>query len=221
MSRRARRAVTLGVAACALAPAAAGGHPGHANQTVVVADTSYTPSAIDVTEGDVVDWRWNGPDTNHSVTADAGQAEQFDSDKGKGALAVEHRIGETFTYYFGKPGTYAYHCKVHSSMRGTVVVSPAARTDQAAPRISRVRARIRGKRVRFSFRADEPVSVLAKVRRRGATRVARSSFQFAGAGAAHVGMKLAGLARGRYAATLHFEDDSGNAAADVVVRFRY
>jgi plastocyanin len=53
----------------------------------------------------------NLDDDPHTVTADNGS---FDS-KGLGQ-------GDTWSYRFTTPGTYAYHCKLHPMMKGTVVV---------------------------------------------------------------------------------------------------
>ena len=36
-----------------------------------VALYKFDPSTITITEGDIVQWNWNGPDVNHSVTSDA------------------------------------------------------------------------------------------------------------------------------------------------------
>lgn len=56
----------------------------------------------------------NKDSTVHTVTADDGS---FDSGN---VLA-----GQSWTYTFTTPGTFAYHCIYHSWMRGTVVVLPA------------------------------------------------------------------------------------------------
>jgi plastocyanin len=33
-------------------------------------------------------------------------------------------VGSTFGHTFATAGTFAYHCKIHSTMHGTVVVTP-------------------------------------------------------------------------------------------------
>ena len=58
---------------------AAPAHAGHAPPTVNIAVYAYAPQSITVVEGDIVQWNWAGPDTNHSVTSDAGSGEKFDS----------------------------------------------------------------------------------------------------------------------------------------------
>ena len=56
---------------------------------------------------------WTNKDSvQHTGTADDGS---FDS----GKLAS----GSTFSQTFSKPGTYAYHCTIHSSMKATITVS--------------------------------------------------------------------------------------------------
>ena len=52
----------------------------------------------------------NGDNTTHTVTADDGS---FDIQVGG---------GQTGTVVLPKAGTYAIHCKIHSSMHGTIVV---------------------------------------------------------------------------------------------------
>ncbi len=47
----------------------------------------------------------------HTVVGDNGEFESTD-------LAN----GATFTFAFDQPGTYAYHCSIHPSMKATVVV---------------------------------------------------------------------------------------------------
>src|SRR5688572_12196058 len=69
-----------------LLPAASGAHPGHGLEPVVVDGDSfaYEPATVTVGVGDSLVWTWDGNlFNNHSVTADPGQAEQFDSDPGR------------------------------------------------------------------------------------------------------------------------------------------
>jgi plastocyanin len=55
---------------------------------------------------------WTNDDSApHTVTADDGS---FSS----GNL----NPGDSYTYTFTTPGTYAYHCNYHSWMKGTIIV---------------------------------------------------------------------------------------------------
>ncbi len=76
-----------------------------------IADNSFTPTAITVAKGGTVTWA-NGGSNTHTVTADNGS---FDSCNLAG--------GATFTMKFDTAGSVPFHCKIHSSMHGTVTVT--------------------------------------------------------------------------------------------------
>jgi plastocyanin len=91
---------------------AAGSTAGTPGQTIAVSIDNYAfkDPTITVTTGTTVVWK-NLDDDPHTVTAINGL---FDS---KGLAQ-----GDTFAYRFTTPGSYAYYCKVHPMMRGTVIV---------------------------------------------------------------------------------------------------
>jgi Plastocyanin len=93
-------------ATTAIPPSGSGG----AGAQVEVSNFSFQPSSSTVKVGEKVTWT-NKDSTTHTVTADDGS---FDS----GDLAP----GATFSHTFSKAGSVAYHCKIHSSMHGTIVV---------------------------------------------------------------------------------------------------
>jgi plastocyanin len=64
-----------------------------------------------VTKGATVTWT-NTDSAPHTVTADGGA---FSS-----ATLAD---GSTFSHRFTTTGTFAYHCAIHPSMTGTVIVS--------------------------------------------------------------------------------------------------
>jgi plastocyanin len=76
---------------------------------VSIANLAFNPSSIDVKVGDTVTWT-NNDNVGHTVTGDGG----LDS----GTIEP----GGTFSKKFDTAGTYQYHCSVHPSMTGTVVV---------------------------------------------------------------------------------------------------
>jgi plastocyanin len=89
-----------------------GGSGGQAGSGAVrIADFAFAPDSSDVKVGDSVKWT-NSDGTTHTVTADDGA---FDS----GNLAG----GKSFSFTFDQAGTFAYHCKIHQRMTGTVVVA--------------------------------------------------------------------------------------------------
>ncbi len=81
------------------------------------------PATISVKPGGTVTWT-NHDTVSHTVTSDTGQAQSFDSN----TIAPNG----TFSVTFAKAGTYRYHCNIHASMHGTVVVSDQA-SGVAAP----------------------------------------------------------------------------------------
>ena len=99
------------------APAAAG------NTRVSIANYAWSNPQVHIDLGEKVTWDWLGPDLAHSVTGDLAQRLQWDSDPGTDAPA--HRAGDTFTLQFNQPGTYVFQCKLHSFVRGEVIVSDA------------------------------------------------------------------------------------------------
>jgi plastocyanin len=91
---------------------------------VSIANFAYTPDRVTVKVNDTVRWRWDGPDTNHSVTSKSGQKESFDSDPGKAVAAIDHSVGFTFKHKFTKVGTFTYFCKVHGFTAKITVTKP-------------------------------------------------------------------------------------------------
>ena len=82
--------------------------------TVHIKDYKYTPKAVTVHVGDTVAFV-NDDDETHTVTVDG----TFDSN------GLEEKA--RFSYTFTKPGTYYYHCKIHASMKGSIVVVPSVK----------------------------------------------------------------------------------------------
>jgi plastocyanin len=71
---------------------------------------SFQPDVLKVKVGAKVTWT-NDDTVAHTVTADTNS---FAS----GNL----QPGGSFSFTFTRPGTYAYHCSIHPSMHGSVVV---------------------------------------------------------------------------------------------------
>lgn len=77
---------------------------------ISIANFAFNPKNTTIAIGNTVVWT-NTDDVVHRVVADNGF---FDS----GNLTK----GQTFTYAFPAPGIYAYHCAIHPSMTGTIIV---------------------------------------------------------------------------------------------------
>ena len=80
--------------------------------TVSIQDFFFSPANITVQPGTSVTWVNNGQ-APHTVTA-TDPAGAFDS----GTL----QPGESFSFTFKQPGTYAYYCTIHPFIKGTVTV---------------------------------------------------------------------------------------------------
>jgi plastocyanin len=112
--------IVLALAACSGSPSptppaaasaqASGGASG--SSAVEIKGLAFNPASITVKTGTTVIWT-NNDSTTHTVTLDDGSVDS-------GNVTA----GSTFEHPFGVAGTFAYHCKIHSSMHGTVTVTP-------------------------------------------------------------------------------------------------
>lgn len=89
--------------------------------SVRIANLAFEPSTLTIPAGSTVTWS-NDDVTPHTATAENGQ---FDS----GIFDP----GASFSWTFTEPGTFAYHCLLHPTMQGRVVVEGGAMTSSPAP----------------------------------------------------------------------------------------
>jgi plastocyanin len=87
-----------------------GGSTPGANE-VWIQGMAFNPSPLNVTANTTVTWTNKDPIT-HTVTSDAGL---FDS----GYISS----GGTYSYTFAAAGTFTYHCKIHTTMTGSVIAN--------------------------------------------------------------------------------------------------
>lgn len=90
---------------------------------LTVADNSFPGGSITIRTGDTVRWTHTG-NNPHSVTS---AAAGFDSHPdcnsfADAALGNCMANGETFEFTFTSDGTFAYRCKIHGAMTGTITV---------------------------------------------------------------------------------------------------
>lgn len=78
--------------------------------TVSMSNYAFFPDTITIKAGESVTWA-DQDNPSHSATADD---KSFDT----GVL----NQGDSKSITFSKPGTYTYHCSLHPSMKGTVIV---------------------------------------------------------------------------------------------------
>jgi plastocyanin len=192
-------------------------HPGHGPVLVDVGGLAFKPADIRVGTSDTVLWIWTGPDVDHTVTADPGQAEQFDSDPEGGP---SRRLDDSFAHRFTRPGSYTYFCRRHPDrMKGKVrVVELAGPGDTSPPRLARVRVGEAGRRL--AFRLSERAVVLARIqtRARESWRSVRDFNVFARKGRNRARIPLRGLPPGRYRLRLTAYDDADNPSRPAFAR---
>ncbi len=80
---------------------------------VSIQNFAFQPQTIQIAKGTTVTWT-NVDSAPHTVTFRNGGM------TGSGAL----QRGQSFSYTFSTPGTYAYFCGAHPYMTGTVIVTP-------------------------------------------------------------------------------------------------
>lgn len=81
-----------------------------AKNTVTIANMSFSPATLTVPVGDTVTWT-NNDSVQHNATAS-------DNSFGTGMLSP----GQSGTVTFSQAGTFVYHCQIHPSMTGTIIV---------------------------------------------------------------------------------------------------
>jgi plastocyanin len=114
---RRARALVVAVLLLALAvPAVASESPedrrgGGPARVRMVGSLRFRPPSLTVQAGTRVRWA-NVSGVHHTTTSDTGR---WDS----GHVAP----GDVFTRRFRSEGTFRYHCTIHASMRGTIVVT--------------------------------------------------------------------------------------------------
>lgn len=75
---------------------------------VTIQNFAFNPNSVTISSGDTVKWT-NMDSTAHTVTG---------TDFSSGNL----NKGDSYENTFTKAGTYDYHCSIHPSMTGTVIV---------------------------------------------------------------------------------------------------
>jgi plastocyanin len=86
-----------------------------AGHGVTISGFAFAPDPITVAVGDTVTWT-NQDGVAHTATADDASFDTGHVGAGTTSSAIT----------FDTAGTFAYHCAIHSSMHGTVVVSDAS-----------------------------------------------------------------------------------------------
>jgi plastocyanin len=90
------------------------GNSAGSNSAPSISGFAFHPATITTTSGTTLAWT-NYDGTTHTVTADSTVTPAFDS----GNIAPRASYSLMLTL---PPGTYGYHCGIHTYMKGTIVV---------------------------------------------------------------------------------------------------
>lgn len=107
------------------APTTSAAPTGPKTYTITLTGSTFTNGTFTARVGDTAHWVHADGTTAHTVTSDS---DAFDSHPncqsaaGIGVPTLCMEEGDTFDFKFEKAGTYAYKCKVHTSMTGTITV---------------------------------------------------------------------------------------------------
>jgi plastocyanin len=242
--RRALSPARLGLGAVALLLAAlvlGAASASAANRRVAIGHYQWSIPQIHLDLGEHVTWYWVGPDTLHSVTGTSANDAGWDSDPGEST--PRHNLGDTYRLTFNRPGTYTFQCKLHASVRGSVVVSnvpgdpnkeidpvPKINVDLTPPHVSDLKLRSRkfghhGTTLRFGVNETSKLDAEYYAMRHGH----RAGFAGWDKWHAHVGYNYVSFGgrskhfrprRGRYIAVIRATDTSNNAGHKRIRRFR-
>jgi len=103
----------IGVA-CASSPTNAPATGAVSSGAISAKSFAFSPAQLSVNKGATVTWT-NEDGTAHTVTAGAPGAPS-------GKFDQQIDGGKTFTFTFADAGTYEFFCKIHTTMKGTVLV---------------------------------------------------------------------------------------------------
>ncbi|GAB3160013.1 cupredoxin family copper-binding protein [Amycolatopsis stemonae] len=139
--RRAVLLAVIGLVAVATPARAAG-------QQVMMENYAFSPAALTVHVGDTVTWVQHDQAPHDATTTSAPAAFR----------SPQLSQGQSWSYTFRTPGTYAYYCSVHPDMRAAVTVLPVATT---APQAKPTRAPVTPSSAKRSTAASGPPTTSA------------------------------------------------------------
>jgi plastocyanin len=80
-------------------------------QLINIKNMTYSPKTLTIAPGDTVEW-FNPENIPHMVNSDTGAELQ----------SPLFNQGTNYQHLFNKAGKYTYHCAVHPTMLGTIIV---------------------------------------------------------------------------------------------------
>lgn len=100
--------ITVLISGCTQAPS--GGNTSTGNN-IEIKNFAFSPSTLTIKVGETVTWT-NNDSTSHTVTSDSG------NELSSGSISPS----QTYSHTFNTAGTFDYHCSIHSSMKGKIIV---------------------------------------------------------------------------------------------------
>ncbi len=211
-----RLTAAVALVLCSVAPA--GAHPGHGAESVTIDGDAfrYAPAEVTVGVRDSVIWFWRGVvSRDHSVTADPGQTEAFDSDPGGPPTNQTHPAGDLFSHTFREEGRFTYHCKVHEGMTGVVNVVAVPGISAHPLRLSGIRVSTHGDEAEARFRLSKRADLVARISewRKPHWRGVKTINANGRKGRNEIELPAGPLGPGRYRLTLNAYDDQNRRAS--------
>jgi plastocyanin len=161
-----------------------------ATHNVKVDDDFFDPTSTSVAVGEDVNWHWAGSN-DHTVQTHARQIDKFSS-------GIQTK-GAKFSHLFKYAGRFRYFCQIHPDlMQATVTVGT---DDGVAPKLTKIRRKVSGHKVKLSFRLSERSVVTVKVKRKKVVKTF---------GPGKHSVRFKGLAAGSYKAKLAAKDGFGH-----------
>lgn len=80
-------------------------------EDVEIKGFAFNPETVTIPKGATIIWT-NSDSASHTIVSDDGNEISSNS----------FSKGETFAHTFNTPGTYNYHCGIHPSMKGKIIV---------------------------------------------------------------------------------------------------
>jgi len=91
--------------------------PLEGNVTISMRDLAFDPTTATVKKGTIVTWE-NHDNASHQVVADATPVTVYTNSLRTNVMAP----GQSWSFTFDEPGTYNYHCSLHPTMKGSIIV---------------------------------------------------------------------------------------------------
>ncbi len=84
---------------------------GPQTHSVSINNFAFSPNSLTINAGDTVVWT-NNQGVPHTITSDSGSE----------LASSQIQSGQTYSHTFSTPGTFNYHCSIHTTMKASITV---------------------------------------------------------------------------------------------------